>query len=154
MKVEVDADELFELKQAANTKVMIGGAYHAICADGFNQQISALKKERYSLLKQVEEMKDVNGRLRLETSSRLRLELDEVKSERDALRMMVRESAFHKLRNERDWWRDQARSKTILLEEYEDSVCEKFQLEQPEGFDGHLNPLLTAARNRGYKVPE
>ena len=141
MKVEVDADELFELKQAANTKVMIGGAYHAICADGFNQQISALKKERYSLLKQVEEMKDVNGRLRLETSSRLRLELDEVESERDALRMMVKESAFHKLRDERDFWRDASLS-------YETALLASARILN-EG------PLYSAVANRlGYEVPE
>ena len=127
MKVEVDADELCELRSLVtllehsnkHKQVTIDSAlssirnlstqlteahaknvdYSAACSEGLNQHISALKKER-------------------------------------------------------DWWRLQARSKAKTLDEYEASVCEEFQLVQPEGFDGHLNLLLTAARKRGYKVPE
>jgi len=79
MKVEIDADELCELRRKANMKMFNhnGIEYHADLLEECNK----LKEERNKLLNQVGEMEDMN--------SRLRSEIDEVESERD-------------------WWREKA----------------------------------------------
>ena len=56
--------------------------------------------------------------------------------------------------SERDWWRYQARWKASQLDHHEDSVCEVFELEQAEGWGGHLALMVSSARSRGYEVPK
>ena len=64
MKVEVDADELCKLKEAASSRGPLCFA-----------DLASLVNERDELLNQVGEMEDIN--------SRLRSEIDAVESERD-----------------------------------------------------------------------
>ena len=127
MKVEVDADELCKLKEAASSRGPLCFA-----------DLASLVNERDELLNQVGEMEDINGRLRSE--------IDAVVSERDALRMMVKESAFHKLRNERDWWRGVALSTAVRY----DQACIRCLGEL--GINKKF--ILSEAKHRGYEVPE
>ena len=110
MKVEVDADELCELKRSADKNNMWD--YHKVCYDSLKKKYDILDKE-----------------------------LTSARNECDALRMMVKESAFHKLRDERDFWRDAALS-------YETTIFDSVRI-LDEG------PLYSStAEKLGYEVPE
>ena len=124
MKVEVDADELCELKRSADKNNMWD--YHKVCYDSLKKKYDILDKE-----------------------------LTSARNECDALRMMVKESAFHKLRDERDWWRDQAIRRAHLLDD-ERTIQNKQYSDAafPKSTSISVIKLGKDARSAGYEVPE
>ena len=125
MKVEVDADELCELRAKVNSYDFDRRDYRKL-SEEFERENKELKRKLV---------------LKAQENAELACERPSV----DLLR---------KLKEERDWWREQAVYHASIRDDNEGVLCEEFTLCQPNTeFESHYKSLVDSALEKGYEVP-
>jgi hypothetical protein len=125
MKVEIDADELCELRGRA---------------DAYDDDRKYWRGEAGKLQDEVYGLR--------QSLCRRAMEIAHLSCEKPS------SNEFRELTAERDWWRNKALIQANIRDRQENMISEQFTLEQIEGFDGHRAALRDVARAQGYEVPE
>jgi len=61
---------------------------------------------------------------------------------------------YNRLARERAWWRRHAIRLSRLIDEREEIIMDSHCFRQKDGWDSHVNSLITYAEHNGYEVPE
>jgi len=134
MKVEVDADELCQLKNKVNGNYQWD--YHKLLYDSLKTKYDKLKEDlAKSPSPGVYEV--VGGDIG-----------------RGDLLYIISEPNYKKLKKERGWWRERAFDISRLVDEREEIIMDSHCFYQQDGFDSHVGDLTKLAEDSGYEVPE
>jgi len=71
-----------------------------------------------------------------------------------ARRVEWSDERYSRLEEERDWWRSHAIRLSRLIDEREEIIMDSHYFRQKDGWDSHVNSLITYAELNGYEVPE